>query len=227
MHLHHERHDTTAIRTWMVAGLSGLALSAVAFGLPVAARQASAPPCARSARRRSGTDTDTVRTAAWRPGYPTRPGWSRRGSGHARSRAHRGSVGLHRHRVQSRQSLANSRRGSTAAAGGDSGRNGEHPASVGCSRAVWRQGSSRSGSLAAPMGPSRRRPGPCAMATSRRRAAICRPGKLRRRAVASRVRDSCRCHRHESDRGNGGVTFMGQYRSRFSILTRTARMPMA
>ena len=44
MHLRHPRHDTTAIRTWMVAALSGLALSAAAYGLPVAARQATAPP---------------------------------------------------------------------------------------------------------------------------------------------------------------------------------------
>ena len=34
----------TAIRTWMVAGLSGLALLAVAYGQPDAARQAAAPP---------------------------------------------------------------------------------------------------------------------------------------------------------------------------------------
>ena len=43
MHLHPHRHDTTAIRRWMVAGLSGLALAAVAFGLPVAAGQVGEP----------------------------------------------------------------------------------------------------------------------------------------------------------------------------------------
>ena len=43
MHLHPHRHDTTAVLRSMVAGLSGLALAAVAFGLPVAAGQVGEP----------------------------------------------------------------------------------------------------------------------------------------------------------------------------------------
>ena len=77
MHLHHERHDTTAIRTWMVAGLSGLALSAVAFGLPVAARQASAPPVPPAPAAGQGP---TQTPSAPQPGAPAgQPGRGGRG----------------------------------------------------------------------------------------------------------------------------------------------------
>jgi hypothetical protein len=69
MHLHHHRHDTTAIRRWMVAGLSGLVLTAAAFGLPVAARQASAPPVPSSPSARPGQGP-TQTPSAPQPGAP-------------------------------------------------------------------------------------------------------------------------------------------------------------
>ena len=44
MNKHHRRSQVIPIRTWMVTGVCGLALCAAAFGRPVAARQAGAPP---------------------------------------------------------------------------------------------------------------------------------------------------------------------------------------
>ena len=88
MHLHHHRHATIAIRTWMVAGLSGLALSAVAFGLPVAARQVSAPvpPAPAAGQDQRPTQTPSAPQPGAQAGQPGRggaPGAGRGGRGAA------------------------------------------------------------------------------------------------------------------------------------------------
>ena len=83
MHLHHHRHATIAIRTWMVAGLSGLALSAVALGLPVAARQVSAPvpPAPAAGQDQGPTQTPSAPQPGAQAGQPGRGGAPGAGGG--------------------------------------------------------------------------------------------------------------------------------------------------